>query len=247
MNYCNNQNWWLLFNSTDPEDELMWFINELQYSELINEKVHVIGHIPPGSNDCLEMWSRNYHRIINRFEKTITGQFFGHTHQDEFEIFYSDDEAEDQNFEDLKPVSVAYIGPSTTTFGGVNPGYRIYEIGGTHFSKPFSVINHQTYFANLTEANYYGPTRPLEWKQSYSALEAFDFKSLEAQEWHQLIIDMMSDEKLFNQFLNYFYNRSNFVKSSDCSDVCKNEILCRLISAKAHNNSYCNKLLKLLT
>ncbi|EEC01319.1 hypothetical protein IscW_ISCW001543 [Ixodes scapularis] len=29
-------------------------------------KVHIIGHIPPGIGDCLQVWSENYHRIISR-------------------------------------------------------------------------------------------------------------------------------------------------------------------------------------
>lgn len=85
MNYCNNKNWWLLLNSTDPATELQWFIYELQSAEFSNEKVHIIGHIPPGHSDCLKVWSRNYYRIISRYESTITAQFFGHTHFDEFE------------------------------------------------------------------------------------------------------------------------------------------------------------------
>lgn len=96
---------WLLLNSTDPATELQWFIYELQSAEFNNEKVHVIGkllfkkrvktlnifllgHIPPGHSDCLKVWSRNYYAIVSRYESTITAQFFGHTHFDEFEVFY---------------------------------------------------------------------------------------------------------------------------------------------------------------
>ena len=68
--------------------ELQWLINELQAAEFNEEKVHIIGHIPPGHSDCLKVWSRNYYLIINRYESTVTAQFFGHTHYDEFELFY---------------------------------------------------------------------------------------------------------------------------------------------------------------
>lgn len=88
MNYCNNKNWWLLLNSTDPATELQWFIYELQSAEFSNEKVHVVGHIPPGHPDCLKVWSRNFYSIIARYESTVTAQFYGHTHFDEFEVFY---------------------------------------------------------------------------------------------------------------------------------------------------------------
>lgn len=66
MNYCNNKNWWLLINSTDPVNELQWLVYELQGAEINGEKVHIIGHIPPGHSDCLKVWSRNYYHIINR-------------------------------------------------------------------------------------------------------------------------------------------------------------------------------------
>lgn len=88
MNVCYNYNFWLLQNSADPMSQLQWLINELQMAESANEKVHIIGHIPPGSKDCLKIWSHNYYEIVARYEKTIMGQFFGHTHHDEIELFY---------------------------------------------------------------------------------------------------------------------------------------------------------------
>ncbi|RMX37741.1 hypothetical protein pdam_00006577 [Pocillopora damicornis] len=90
MNYCNNMNWWLLIDNYDPAHQLQWLIDTLQEAEDNGEKVHIIGHIPPGSGDCLTPWSWNYYRIINRYESTVTAQFFAHTHLDEFEIFYDE-------------------------------------------------------------------------------------------------------------------------------------------------------------
>jgi sphingomyelin phosphodiesterase len=149
MNYCNNKNWWLLLNSTDPVSELQWLVYELQGAEINGEKVHIIGHIPPGHSDCLKVWSRNYYHIINRlvldhlshllahlgkwkspsvflrYESTITAQFFGHTHYDEFQIFY--------DTSDLgRALSIAYVGPSVSPYYDLNPGYRIYYVDGDH-------------------------------------------------------------------------------------------------------------------
>ncbi|KAJ8312503.1 hypothetical protein KUTeg_009876 [Tegillarca granosa] len=80
MNYCNNGNWWLLINTTDPVGQLQWLVNVLQNAENKKEKVHIIGHIHPGSSDCLKAFSWNYYRIVNRYESTVAGQFFGHAH-----------------------------------------------------------------------------------------------------------------------------------------------------------------------
>ena len=62
---------WLLLNSTDPAQELQWLIYELQSAELKGEKVHILGHIPPGHSDCLKVWSHNYYRIVNRWDGTL--------------------------------------------------------------------------------------------------------------------------------------------------------------------------------
>lgn len=77
-NVCASFNFWLLQNSTDPNNELKWLVNELQMAENASEKVHIIGHIAPGSEDCVKMWSHNYYDIVARYEKTIAAQFFGH-------------------------------------------------------------------------------------------------------------------------------------------------------------------------
>ena len=60
-----------------------------------------------------------------RYENTITGQFFGHTHKDQFEMFY--DEATLK-----RPLGIAYIGGSVTPYGGQNPSYRVYEVDGNY-------------------------------------------------------------------------------------------------------------------
>lgn len=87
-NVCANLNFWLLQNSNDPYKELAWLIDELQKAENANEKVHIIGHIAPGSEDCVRVWSQNYYEIIGRYEHTVMAQFFGHEHSDQFKVFY---------------------------------------------------------------------------------------------------------------------------------------------------------------
>lgn len=74
-----------------------------------------------------------------RYESTITSQFFGHTHADEFEVFY--------DTQDLgRAVSIAYIGPSVTPYNDLNPGYRIYYIDGDHEHTTRVCINLIFYF-----------------------------------------------------------------------------------------------------
>ena len=58
--------------------------------------------------------------LLARYENTLAGQFFGHTHVDEFEVFYDEETLS-------RPLSVAFLAPSATTYIGLNPG----EWGGS--------------------------------------------------------------------------------------------------------------------
>ncbi|XP_067142127.1 sphingomyelin phosphodiesterase-like [Centruroides vittatus] len=223
MNYCNTQNWWLLINTTDPAQQLRWLVNELQTAELKGEKVHIIGHIPPGSSDCLRVWSRNYYKIIQRYNDTVTAQFFGHTHMDEFEVFYDTDTA--------TAINVAYIGPSITTYNSVNPGYRIYTVDGNYANSSRVVLDHETYFLNLTEANL--TDKPV-WKFEYSAKKVFNMSSLLPSEWDKLLKRFDNDDKVFQQFYRYYRKMSDYYKDP-CTDDCKTKLLCKLRNGQSGN------------
>ena len=65
-NYCNKANYYLALNSTDPNGQLAWLVEQLEAAEKKGEKVHIIGHIPPGGIDCLKSWSATFYDIVNR-------------------------------------------------------------------------------------------------------------------------------------------------------------------------------------
>lgn len=53
----------------------------------------------------------------------ITSQFYGHTHYDEFELFYDP-------YRRYRVTNIAYIAPSQTSYYQLNPGYRLYKVQG---------------------------------------------------------------------------------------------------------------------
>ncbi|XP_072766860.1 sphingomyelin phosphodiesterase [Anoplolepis gracilipes] len=223
MNYCNNKNWWLLINSTDPVSELQWLVYELQSAEINGEKVHIIGHIPPGHSDCLKVWSRNYYHIINRYESTITAQFFGHTHYDEFQLFY--------DTSDLgRALSIAYVGPSVSPYYDLNPGYRIYYIDGDHPKTTRMVIDHESWVMNLKEANLYD--YPI-WHKLYSARQAYQMASLLPKDWDSLIDKMTNEPALFDLYYKHYYKNSPVRPT--CNDECRKRLLCDLRSGRSHD------------
>ena len=75
-----------------------------------------------------DQWSHEYNRLVRRFRHVIVGQFYGHTHFDEFEVFFARDNKKAGKEDEA--VSVAYLAPSITPINGINPAYRIYTTDG---------------------------------------------------------------------------------------------------------------------
>ena len=57
---------WLIYDAKDPAGQLKWLADTLLQAEKDGEKVHILGHIPPGDGSCQRAWSREYRKIINR-------------------------------------------------------------------------------------------------------------------------------------------------------------------------------------
>ncbi|KAJ8923617.1 hypothetical protein NQ315_010196 [Exocentrus adspersus] len=250
-NYCHSLSWWLLVNSTDPAKELQWLVYELQEAEKNNEKVHLIGHIPPGSTDCMKAWSQNFYSIVERFEATITAQFYGHSHADEFEVFYETTEYSKKKARQLRlrawkykdknllkftgrPTSVAYLGPSVTTYENFNPAYRIYYIDGDYEQSSRDVLDHETWTMDLAQANE-GGNEPA-WYKLYSAKDAYRMNSLQPAEWNRLIERMVDDSSLFETFYRNYYRNSP--TRPHCDSQCKLQILCDLKSGRSQDRHH---------
>ncbi|XP_034034232.1 sphingomyelin phosphodiesterase [Thalassophryne amazonica] len=226
MNFCARENFWLMVNSTDPANQLQWLVHVLQTSEDKGEKVHIIGHIPPGL--CLGSWSWNYYHIVNRYESTITGQFFGHTHKDEFQMFYDEDTMS-------RPLGVAFIAPSVTTYINLNPGYRVYFVDGNYQGSSRQVLDHETYILNLTEANGIAgakgahPEQNPKWTLLYRATEAYGLPSTLPSDCDQLLQIFIKDDRIFQKF--WYLNHKGHV-SEPCKEICKTKTLCFLRSGR---------------
>nr|CAB3266404.1 sphingomyelin phosphodiesterase 1 [Phallusia mammillata] len=225
MNYCNNENFWMLLNPVDPNNELKWLVSVLTSAESKGESVHIIGHIPPSAGgDCLKVWRNNYYDIITRFKATVTAQFFGHTHTDEFEIFYADSSLQN-------PISMAYICPSVTTYTNSNPSYRTYDV----VSNTWTVIDHHTYILNLSNANTV-QSDP-QWKLEYSAKSTYGLQDLTAESWHKVFKSWFTDTTTTgNTFAKYYVNfHKGHPPTETCDDNCKRDLLCRIAGGNFTN------------
>uniref|UniRef100_A0A914C5R2 Sphingomyelin phosphodiesterase n=1 Tax=Acrobeloides nanus TaxID=290746 RepID=A0A914C5R2_9BILA len=227
--YCSRDNFYLYINLTDPDYTLQWLVQELNDSESRGEKVHIIGHISSGAS-CLKAWSQNYYKIVNRYESTIAAQFFGHTHQDEFEIYY---ENMDPNG---RPTSMVYMTPSLTTSSYNFPAYRIYTIDGNYSGSSWTVLDIENYYANITEANL-NDQEPI-WRLEYTAKSTYKMPDLSPTSWDNLTKNFLQENELFESFYK-FYDRQQKDPSS-CDATCKMSLVCALRTAESKaGKKYC--------
>ncbi|XP_064099759.1 sphingomyelin phosphodiesterase-like isoform X2 [Macrobrachium nipponense] len=219
-------NLWLYENSNDVAHELKWLEAELWKAEQEGELVHLIGHIPPGLLYNERSWSREYTRIINRYENIVRGQFFGHTHNDEFEVFHDGE----------RPFGVAYVAPSQTPWTGLNPSYRIYTVDGERPDTTRMVLDHDTYIMNLTEAHETNATR---WHKLYSAKEAYGMPSLTPQDWYQLGHRMAEDRSLFDLYFKHFVSAGDPLLQEGCDDICYVQRVCDVMTSDRNDLDAC--------
>ncbi|KAA0199151.1 hypothetical protein HAZT_HAZT000080, partial [Hyalella azteca] len=170
---------WLLYDSVDPGEVLKWMAGELQRAEDDGVYVYLISHIPSG-NDCHYTWSREYSKIVSRYEGVIAGIFYGHTHNDQFQMFFDYDNPS-------RPIEVGFVAQSQTTYSDLNSGYKIYTIDGGHENSTYTVLDHENWYFDLDRANFeMVPTFEI----LYSAKDAYGMPDLSPQSHLDLIYEM---------------------------------------------------------
>lgn len=207
--YCEKQNFWLLINATDPGGQLQWLAQQLLEAERVGDKVHIIGHHPPGLFDSVPSYASNYHRIVNRFESTIVGQFFGHTHADSFKLYFDDSYS--------RPTNVLFIGPGVTSYQGYNLGYRIYVVDGYHGNSTHAVLDHETYVFDLDKAN---KDNSPEWTFEYSAKKAYNMSSLQPSAFFQLWKTLKSSKETLQLYNKYFHKSRRGISYNSTYAIC---------------------------
>ncbi|KAJ7717036.1 Metallo-dependent phosphatase-like protein [Mycena metata] len=234
--YWYKQNFWLYESDTpeaDPREILAFMVSELQAAEDAGQRVWIIGHMPPGCEDALSDQSNYYDQIVQRYHSIIAGQFFGHTHYDEFEIAYSNYEARGAD----TAVNVAWIAPALTPRSG-NPAFRVYDVD----PETYEIMDSKVYSADLKNPEY--QTKP-EWKLYYSAraeygplVDLAPTAPLDARFWHDVTEAFERNETAFQRY-NTFLTRGGHV--APCDAACKKAAICQMRAARAQDNCHVAK------
>ncbi|KAJ7600702.1 sphingomyelin phosphodiesterase [Mycena floridula] len=229
--YWYKQNLWLYDSDTfqpDPNGVLAFMVQQLQAAEDAGQHVFIEGHIPLGKEDTMEDQSNYYDQILQRYKDTIAGQFFGHSHKDQFEIAYSNYAEQTA----ANAVGVAHIGPALTPTSG-NPAFKIYDVD----AKTFEIMDVHVIFTNVSDSFF--QSEPV-WKEYYSARETYgplvglkDNEPLSPAFWHNLTEVFSVNETAFAGF-NERISRGGAVTA--CDDSCRTTTICDMRAFRSENN-----------
>ncbi|GMM58103.1 hypothetical protein DAKH74_047190 [Maudiozyma humilis] len=212
-------------NASNPDNFGMFkfLIDELVASEAKNQRVWITAHIPPAAAG-LPVPSNVFAEIVERFSpSTIAGVFFGHTHQDQFEVLYAGSGNDTKTIEDV--INHAWIAPSITPWGGINPAWRYYEVDST----TFSVMNMHTFYMKLNDTYTNNGAEP-QWQHEYAARDVYNVSwpatsPLNGTFWH-LVAEQVGQSVDVRQTYENYSNRF-----SPYTPVCK--------STKGCDEDYC--------
>ncbi|CAL5866360.1 uncharacterized protein PFLUO_LOCUS568 [Penicillium psychrofluorescens] len=237
-NYLN------FINTTNPDNSgiFAWMIDELQKAEDAGERVWLIGHVLSGwdGTNPLPNPTNLFYQIVDRYSPhVIANIFFGHTHEDQFMIYY----AHNGTLQTADTaLSTAWVMPSVTPLTNLNSGFRMYEVD----TGDFNIYEAYTFTANVSDfprldLEHTGPTFGIEYstRETYGPAAGWNKDApLNAAFWHRVTEAMEADGRLVT--LHNELQGKMSVKSPNCtSDACHKAKVCYMRSGSVALGSQC--------
>ena len=208
---ADTMNFFIAGQGQDPGYMLEWAETVLEQVEYMGEFAILIGHIPPGDHFTDSSWARLYQRLSTRFQRTIKGHFYAHTHNAQFYVI--------QDYTSPgKAAGVIFACPSLTTYTGHEPSLRLMEMG----RETGEVRSLRDFAFPLERANEVGA----EWEssglwQSFDAISYYGLSDLSPQSWLSLSLSLSSPQAFSLYWLCFNYGRS-----PPCNSNCMKRTAC---------------------
>jgi len=232
------------FNMTNPDTSgmLRFLTDELQDAENAGDRVWILGHVLSGysGGDAIENPTDLFYQIVDRFSPhVIANIFWGHSHMDHFQIYYSNNGT---NMSAETAQAVSWIGPSITPLTDLNSGFRMYEVD----SNTFEILDAYTWSSDvssypaLDSQLEFGPTYSLEYntRETYgSAVPGWGPNDpLNATWWHRVTEAMatqvmQNDFTLISSFNDFLTKQSPF--NTPCNATCAAARICYMRSGSS--------------
>ncbi|WAQ98424.1 ASM3B-like protein [Mya arenaria] len=211
----------------DPADQFRWLEQTLNSSQAANEKVILIGHVPPGYTTpravrwMTKEFNQKFVDIVLRHSSTIAALHFGHEHHDSFRLFYKGE----------NPVATLFIAPSVTPWryqlsnGEIepahNPGARLVKFD-RQTGKTLEILQ---YYADLDKVN---ANKQFVWTLGYNASSIYGIPDLGDDSMHEVVGKLTESSN--SEFLNFvkWYNTNGKNPTETCSSKCHQAVICGL-------------------
>ncbi|GIZ37078.1 hypothetical protein CKM354_000054100 [Cercospora kikuchii] len=233
LNYINTTN-------PDVSGTFKFVIEELQAAEDAGESVWLFAHVLSGwdGSNPLPNPTNLFYEIVERYSPhVIANVFFGHTHEDQFMIYYADNATERSLGTAL---ATGWIGPSVTPLNNVNSGFRLYEVDtGT-----FDVYEAHTFYADVNSFSNLTTTGP-SFQYEYSTRETYGpavgwpaDAPLNATFWHTVTEAMEKDHSLVSTF-NTLQGKTSVLSPNCTNDACAEAKICYMRSGSVALGRQC--------
>ncbi|KAL8707325.1 MAG: hypothetical protein Q9220_007637 [cf. Caloplaca sp. 1 TL-2023] len=235
------------YNMSNPDVSGMqaFLIQELQAAEDAGERVWILGHVLTGwdGTNPLPNPTDLFYQIVDRYSPhVIANIFFGHTHEDEFMIYYANNASD---ISSANALTTGWIGPSVTPLTNLNSGFRMYEVD----TASFDIYDAYTWYANVSsfqtlDPTVTGPTYEFE----YSTRETYDISwpadaPLNATYWHAVTEAMERNIELVSTF-NTLEGKTS-INSPTCTNAaCQKAKICYMRSGSVALGLSCPKGLR---
>lgn len=213
----------------DPFGMFQWLYDVLLAAEANGELVHIVSHAPPGDHSSVSGFGRNFNRVLDRFANTVMAHFYGHTHNDEFELYYDYET-------NTVPISVGFVCPSVTTYTGLNPSYRIYHMDGPYERASMRIIDMETFVMDMTKANREEVEAPSYYKL-YEARKDLGMENLFPEDYDKLARRLVADDALYAKFFRYFNS------DSTGDEYSKEQVICTMLHVSYVDDRKCDEIL----
>ncbi|KAJ7603124.1 Metallo-dependent phosphatase-like protein [Roridomyces roridus] len=234
-NYFNYIN----LDQPDNSGMLRFLTDELQDAEDAGDRVWIIGHVLTGWDGTNPLVNPTdlFYQIVDRYSPhVIANIFFGHTHEDQNSIFYTNNATE---MNAANALTTAWIGPGLTPLTNLNSGFRMYEVD----SGTFEVMDAHTWradvnaFPALDSQTAFGPTYVYE----YSTRDTYGphiagggwgaNDPLNATFWHLVTEAMEADLSIVSTY-NTLQGKTS-VMTKPCTGACATAKICYIRSGSA--------------
>ncbi|KAG0145453.1 hypothetical protein CROQUDRAFT_658631 [Cronartium quercuum f. sp. fusiforme G11] len=214
----------------DPSEMLAFLAEELQKSEDRGQSVWIMGHVLSGwdGTNPLANPTNLFYQLVERFSPhVIKAILWGHTHEDQFQIFYANN-ATSMTAEHA--LATAWVGPSITPLTNVNSGFRMYEVD----PDTFEILDAHTWYSDVSSYQSLDsePRKGPTYQYEYSTREAYGKNiswpanaPLNATWWHLVTEQMLEDGGTLIKQFTHFQGKSS-VRSPNCTneDCIKNKV-----------------------